>query len=183
MTDPIRIRMAVPEDAPELLAIYRPYVEHTPITFEYIAPSVEEFRQRIVHTLEQYPYLVAETDDGPAGYAYASPFKARAAYAWSVETSVYIHEAYRGRGIGTLLYRRLEEILSRQHILNVNACITYPNPDSIRFHERFGYQTVAHFTQCGYKLGQWYDMVWMEKMLGEHPAEPEPVIPVRELEL
>lgn len=181
MQDPVHIRMAVLADADALLSIYRPYVEHTPITFEYTVPSSEEFGQRIARTLERYPYLVAEIQGRPAGYAYASPFKTRAAYDWSVETSVYVDQEARGRGLGTLLYGRLEELLARQHILNVNACITWPNPDSIRFHERLGYRIVAHFTKCGYKLGRWYDMVWMEKMLGEHPDQPEAVIPVGQL--
>lgn len=179
----IRIRMAEPKDADRLLAVYRPYVEHTPITFEYVVPSLEEFRERIVLTLEKYPYLLAERDRQVLGYSYASPFKSRAAYGWSVETSVYVEENCRGQGVGTLLYGRLEELLAMQHIINLNACITYPNPGSISFHERLGYRTAAHFTKCGYKMGQWYDVIWMEKMLGPHPAQPQEVIPIGQLKL
>ena len=87
----LRIRIATPEDAARLVAIYAPYVENTSITFEYIAPSAEEFADRIRHTLTRYPYLVAELDGEPAGYAYASAFKSRAAYDWSVETLSLIH--------------------------------------------------------------------------------------------
>ncbi|MBP8777400.1 MAG: GNAT family N-acetyltransferase, partial [Bacteroidaceae bacterium] len=65
--------------------------------------------------------------------------------------------------------------------LNLNACISYPNPESIGFHERLGYKTVAHFTQCGYKFAKWHDMIWMEKMIGEHTVNPEPVIPFPDL--
>ena len=195
----IRIRMAEPEDAAQLLAVYAPYVINTPITFEYQVPSVEEFRERIVHTLQKYPYLVAVADspfpaskdlvsqdgkitDGPdemiLGYAYAGAFKGRAAYDWAVETSIYVRQDMLGSGIGSRLYKALEMILKKQHIINLNACITYPNPQSISFHEKEGYCKAAHFTKCGYKLGRWHDMIWMEKMLGEHPRNPEPVLPV-----
>lgn len=199
----IRIRMAEPEDAAQLLAVYAPYVINTPITFEYQVPSVEEFRERIVHTLQKYPYLVAVTDSpfpaskdlvsqdrkitaGPdemiLGYAYAGVFKGRAAYDWAVETSIYVRQDMLGCGIGSRLYKTLEMILKKQHIINLNACITYPNPQSISFHEKEGYRIAAHFTKCGYKLGRWHDMIWMEKMLGEHPKNPEPVLPVTQVE-
>ena len=90
----------------------------------------------------------------------------RAAYDWAVETSIYVSEGARRTGAGSLLYEALEDYLKRQNVINVNACIAYPNPGSIAFHEKYGYRTVGHFTKCGYKLGQWWDMVWMEKMLG-----------------
>lgn len=177
----IKVRMATIEDASQLLAIYKPYVEKTAITFEYEVPSETEFAQRITHTLERYPYLVAIIDEEIVGYAYVSPFKARAAYDWAVETSIYIKEDYRGMAIGSKLYTALEEILKKQHIINVNACIAYPNPGSIQFHEKHGYKQVAHFTKCGYKLGKWYDMIWMEKMLGEHPDTPNSVLSIQAL--
>lgn len=109
----LRIRIATPEDAARLVAIYAPYVENTSITFEYIAPSAEEFADRIRHTLTRYPYLVAELDGEPAGYAYASAFKSRAAYDWSVETSIYVSRDLRSSGVGSLLYEKLEECLDR----------------------------------------------------------------------
>ena len=90
--DEIKIRTATPEDAEALAAIYAPYVENTSITFEYTVPSVKEFAERIRHTLARYPYLVAEKSGIPIGYAYASAFKGRAAYNWSVETSIYISQ-------------------------------------------------------------------------------------------
>lgn len=178
MEKEIKIRMAVEEDAEALLAIYTPYVEKTAITFEYNVPSIEEFASRIKRTLEKYPYLVAEKEGCILGYAYASNFKERAAYAWSVETSIYIKEDARGAGIGKVLYEHLEAYLKKQKIINCNACIAYPNPSSIAFHEKMGYQEVAHFNQCGYKMGQWWDMVWMEKMLGPHPEKPDKVQPI-----
>ncbi len=174
----ISIRTATEDDAEELLAIYAPYVEQTAITFEYDVPSEDEFRKRISHTLEKYPYLVAEENGKIAGYAYVSPFKERAAYDWSVETSIYVDMTQKRKGIGRLLYDRLEEILKKQGILNVNACIGYPQiddeyltKDSVHFHERLGYHMVGTFHQCGYKFGRWYDMVWMEKFIGEHSTQ------------
>lgn len=175
----VTIRMASEQDAEALVEIYRPYVEETAITFEYDTPSPEEFRGRIREVLKKFPYLVAEWNGEPVGYAYVHPFKERAAYDWAVETSVYVRQEVRGRGIGKQLYAKLEELLTRQHITNLNACITYPNPDSIAFHERLGYKKVAHFTQCGYKFDRWYDMIWMEKMLcQQHPQRPESVLPI-----
>ncbi len=175
------IRAAKAEDAAHLLDIYTPYVQNTAITFEYEVPSVEEFRNRMVHTMEKYPYLLLQQGEEIHGYAYASAFKGRSAYDWAVETSIYVKEGAHGKGIGKKLYAALEEILAAQHIINVNACIAYPNPESISFHEKYGYKTVAHFTKCGYKLGKWYDMIWMEKMLGHHPEKPLPVLNASEV--
>ncbi|MCM1344451.1 MAG: GNAT family N-acetyltransferase [Muribaculaceae bacterium] len=173
----MNIRTVTPTDAPQLLHIYAPYVENTTVTFEYEVPSVEEFADRIRHTLEKYPYLAAEEDNIILGYAYASAFKDRAAYAWSVETSIYVREDLNHKGIGTALYQALEQVLARQNICNLCACIAYPNPASISFHERFGYRTVAHFHASGFKQDTWSDMVWMEKELCPHTVPPGPFIP------
>lgn len=171
----VTIRTALPGDASAILSIYTPYVESTAITFEYDVPSLDEFRQRMVKTLEKYPYIVAEKDGEIIGYAYAGTFKARAAYNWCVETSIYIKKGEHGHGIGTMLYTELESRLKKQGILNVNACITwidasnqYLTHDSPEFHAHLGYKKCAHFHKCGYKFGMWFDMIWMEKMIGEH---------------
>ncbi|MBO5198521.1 MAG: N-acetyltransferase [Lachnospiraceae bacterium] len=174
-TEEIRIRAASPDDAAELLAIYAPYVTGTAITFEYEVPGAEEFRERIRNTLKRYPYLAAVKNEAIVGYAYVSPFHKRAAYDWAVETSIYVRMGEHGSGIGTKLYQALEAVMRQQNIWNMNACIVYPHPESIGFHEHMGYRTVAHFTRCGYKLGMWHDVIWMEKLLGEHPERPEPV--------
>lgn len=173
--DAVTLRSATPEDAKALLEIYAPYIERTAITFEYTVPTVEEFRQRIADTLPHYPYIVAEYDGNIVGYAYAGLFKERAAYSRCVETSIYIRSDFRGKGAGTALYDRLEEELARQGILNVNACITWTDDEneylthqSPLFHAKRGYEKCAHFHKCGYKFGRWFDVIWMEKMLGEH---------------
>ncbi|MCR5754566.1 MAG: GNAT family N-acetyltransferase [Acetatifactor sp.] len=173
----MEIRTAKTEDAPAILAIYAPYVEQTVITFEYDVPSLKEFENRIRTTLQKYPYLVAQQDGEILGYAYASAFKGRAAYDWSVETSIYVRMDSRHGGIGQALYSALEEALTAQHICNVCACITYPNPASVRFHEHFGYKPAAHFHASGFKFNAWHDMIWMEKELCPHTVPPMPFIP------
>lgn len=178
-----KIRMATPADAPALLAIYAPYITETDISFEYTVPTLEEFRQRIVTVLTRFPYLVAEREGEILGYVYASPFKIRAAYAWSVETSIYIRRDCRANGIGSALYTRLEELLIRQNIINANAYITYPNEPSECFHKRWGYHETAHYPHIAFKGGNWLDLIAMEKMLCPLPTEPKPVIPITQLPL
>ena len=181
----IMIRMAVPSDAEEILHIYAPYVKKTAITFEYEVPSLEEFTERISQTLKKYPYFVAVQDGKITGYAYLSAFHPRKAYQWAAETSIYIEETHKGEGIGKMLYEKLEETAKKQNIQNLNACIAYTSSEdehltnaSVHFHEHLGYKMVGKFTKCGYKFGTWYDMVWMEKLIGEHPDDMPDLIPV-----
>lgn len=169
------IRVAAVEDAEKLLQIYAPYVINTAITFEYEVPTVQEFRKRICHVLKRYPYLVAEKNGELLGFAYASAFHERAAYDWAVETSIYICMNRRKMGIGRKLHDCLEKLLKEQGILNLNACIAYPRSEdeyltknSVEFHTHLGYRLVGEFYQCGYKFNRWYNMVWMEKQIGEH---------------
>ncbi len=190
----IIIRNATKADIRVIQAIYAPYVTDTVITFEYDVPTVEEMERRMEQVQKKYPWLVAEENGKVVGYAYASAFKERAAYQWAVETSIYVDGQEKRKGIGRQLHDALEEALKMQGILNMNACISFPadalnnqptrltNPspqeeytpdphltlDSVHFHERLGYTTVAHFHLCGKKFGRWYDMIWMEKMIGEH---------------
>ncbi len=213
------VRRASLNDAEALQKIYAYYVEETAVTFEYEVPTVEEFRNRMQHTLKFYPYLVAEEEGRILGYTYAGTFKDRAAYDRCVETTIYLSKDEKRRGIGSKLLDALEEALAAQHILNANACIAVPRGameesgkaegaslsseqiadrteeiadrteeftgttedrvtlDSVLFHEKKGYRMVGTFHDCGYKFNKWYDMVWMEKMLGEHGDFVEPVIP------
>ena len=181
MDNKIIIRTASAADAPALLKIYRPYVENTAITFEYDVPSTEEFASRIQHTLRKYPYLVAEEKVTLLGYAYAGPFHERPAYDWAVETSIYVDQSLKHRGIGRRLHDALETALREQGILNMNACIAYPpkedehlDKNSVEFHTHMGYRLVGEFHKCGYKFNHWYNMVWMEKLIGEHLTVQEP---------
>ena len=181
---PVNIRIASVRDAAALLAIYKPYVENTAVTFEYEVPSLADFSARIQYALERYPYLVAEARGELLGYAYAGPFKSRAAYDWAVETSIYIRQDRKRMGAGSRLYAALETALAAQGILNLNACIAYPEVpdehltrDSVAFHERLGYVHAGRFRRCGYKFYRWYDMVWMEKHIGVHERLQPPVRP------
>ena len=184
----VTIRPAVPEDAPALLAIYAPYVRETAVTFEYEIPTPEEFAGRIRRTLERYPYLTAQSGDEVLGYVCAGAFKERAAYDWSVETTIYLRQDQRGRRLGRRLYGALEALLTAQNVLNCNACIALPQVEdetltlaSLRFHQRLGYTPAGQFHQCGYKFGRWYHMVWMEKFLGAHSLPPAPFLPFPQL--
>ena len=176
------IRIAEESDSNELLEIYAYYVEKTAITFEYEVPSIKAFRERIHKTLKRYPYLVSEKDGRIVGYAYAGPLKERRAYDWSVETTIYIAKDVRGHGIGRDLYTALEHALALQNVINLNACIAYPDPEdeyltrnSVQFHEHMGYLPAGRFHKCGYKFGRWYDMVWLEKCISSHPDVPQEV--------
>lgn len=183
--DKVNIRTARPEDAPRLLEIYRYFVENTAITFEYEVLTAEEFAGRIRHTLEKYPYLVIERDGVIQGYAYAGPFKSRAAYDWACELSVYIDRAAEKCGLGRKIYTALEDELRKLGYTNLYACIAYPEREdeyldrnSVEFHAHLGYRQTAHFAKCAYKFGRWYDMVWMGKVIAEH-CESTPQPPVK----
>lgn len=178
----MRIQPVKVEDAKELLSIYAPYVQNTAISFEYDVPSLDEFRDRIKRISSRYPYIKAMEDNVILGYAYATTFKSRQAYDWSVEVTVYVRQTERRKGIGRSLYEALEEALVRMGILNMNACIAVPKEadvhltmDSIYFHEKMGFQPVGTFHDSGYKFNTWYDMIWMEKMIGEHTDKPADV--------
>lgn len=174
-TTDVRIRVATEEDAKALLEIYAPYVLHTAITFEYEVPTLEEFRGRIRHTLEKYPYLVAEQNGTILGYAYVGMFHERAAYDWAVETSIYVDQTRKHTGVGGKLNRALEAVCKAMGLLNLEACIAVPEVEdeyltrnSVEYHTHIGYRLVGEFYQCGCKFGRWYNMVWMEKLIGEH---------------
>lgn len=178
----VKIEKVTIEDAKQILAIYEPYVQSTAITFEVETPDLKEFTDRIINISKKYPYLKAVCNGEILGYAYAGCFKGRAAYDWSVETTIYIRQDCRNLGIGRLLYEALERSLAQMGILNMNACIASPteedeylNNDSQYFHEKMGFDMVGKFHNSGSKFGKWYDMIWMEKMIGEHKENPQPV--------
>ena len=169
------IRSANTTDATGILGVYAPYVENTAISFEYEIPTLDDFANRIAATLEKYPYIVVEEDGEIKGYAYAGPFKARAAYARSCEVSIYVDRTCQGKGFGRALYEELEKQLRTRGILNLYACIASPiqedeclTNNSEHFHAHLGFKRVGEFHQCAYKFGRWYNMIWMEKFIGEH---------------
>lgn len=171
----IEIRMATVDDAEQLLEIYSYYVENTAITFEYDVPTLQEFRIRISNTLKKYPYLCILQDGVIKGYAYAGAFVGRAAYDWSVETTVYLAHHAQKCGLGRKIYEALEDALKEMGILNLYACIADPieedeylTRNSVEFHEHLGFRKVGEFHKCGYKFGRWYNMIWVEKIIGKH---------------
>ena len=185
----IKLRVARPSDAAELLALYAPYVEETAISFETEVPSLEEFTQRMIKRLPQYPYIVAQSGGELLGYAYLSPFVGRAAYLWAAETTIYLRRDCRKMGIGKMLYTALESLARAQGIINLEACIGWTDePDehltnnSAEYHAHLGYRMVGRFYKCGYKFGTWYDMVWMEKHIGEHVHPQPPILGIKQIE-
>ena len=182
----ISIRNASLDDAPRILEIYSYYVERTVITFEYTVPSLAEFEGRMRRTMEKYPYLVIEKDGRIEGYAYAGPFVGRAAYDWACELTIYLDHNTQKCGMGRMLYEALADRLKAMGILNLYACIGHPQVEdeyltknSAQFHEHLGFTLCGTFKNCGYKFGRWYDMVWMEKIIGEHRPDQPAVTPYR----
>jgi len=171
----MKIRLANIEDAKGILNIYSHYVLNTAISFEYKVPTVDEFKIRIKKTLENYPYYVAILDNKIVGYAYAGAFVGREAYKYSAESTVYIDKDYKKQGIGKLLYQKLEEDLKQKGIRNLYACIGTPvdkadeylDFNSVEFHKHLDFKQVGEFHKCGYKFDRWYNMVWLEKVIGE----------------
>lgn len=175
------IRLARESDAEELLEIYRPYVETTSITFETEVPTVEEFAGRIRDTLTKFPYLVIEEDGAILGYAYAHPFHQRAAYGWTVESSVYVRQNVRHGHVGSLLYQALMERLERQGVRNVCAVVTVPNEPSMAFHARMGFTSAGILPNFGYKMDEWHGVEYLYRQLGPTGESPKPLLPLKEL--
>jgi L-amino acid N-acyltransferase YncA len=173
MTD-VRIRDALRADTEELLAIYRPFVIDTSVSFELEPPSVQEFGQRIATAQSKWAWLVAERDGELVGYAYGSSFRSRAAYQWSAETSAYVAAAHHGQGIGKALYARLLDLLAEKGYCTAYAGITLPNEASVRLHTSLGFRDVGVFRRAGRKFGRWHDVSWWQRVLrDEPPSEPQ----------
>lgn len=165
MNTDISIRFATPDDAGWMLALYAPVVRETAISFEDVPPTLEEFRDRIERVGSRFPWLACMANGRPAGYAYASSHRDRAAYAWSVEVSVYIAEEFRGRGIGRALYGGLLPLLKEQGLRNAYGVITLPNPASVALHKAFGFQEIGVHRNAGFKLDSWHDVLWLQRDL------------------
>jgi phosphinothricin acetyltransferase len=170
-----RLRPAHAGDAAAVAAIYAPIVRDTPISFEVDPPDAGEMGRRIGRIGPVTPWLVCELPLGVAGYAYATSHRERAAYRFSVDVTVYVHEACRGRGVGAALYAALLPILELQGFHRAYAGITLPNPASVRLHESVGFTALAVYREVGWKCGAWRDVGWWERALAEcadPPREP-----------
>lgn len=176
------LRLATPADAAGILAIYEPYIRETSITFETEVPRIDEFADRISTYLENYPWLVFESDGRIAGYAYAARHRERTSYQWSLECSVYVDAAHFRSGVARLLYAALFAILKKQGFTTIYAVINLPNPQSVAFHERLGFSYFATYEKVGYKLGQWKNVGWWRLELNEFVLEPAAPIKFSDLD-
>jgi phosphinothricin acetyltransferase len=160
------IRAARASDAAAVSAIYNHYVAETAITFEEAAVSAAEMARRIADVQSaSLPWLVAEEGAEVVGYAYATPWKTRPAYRYSVEITAYVARRHAGRGIGSQLYRQLFTLLEARGVHAVMGGIALPNDASVALHEKFGLRKVAHFEQVGFKFNRWIDVGYWQRIL------------------
>ena len=174
---PVRLRRASSDDAAAIAAIYAPYVTDSAVSFETEAPDAASMRARIEAGGDLYPWLIAEEEGAPLGYAYASAFRARPAYRYAVETSVYLAAGAQGRGIGRTLYAALIRTLEAQGFAQAIGAVTLPNDASVRLHEALGFEQAGVYRQVGYKLGAWHDVgLWQRPLapVANPPREPAP---------
>ena len=162
------IRPITLADTTDILEIYSPYIKNTVITFETEIPTIEEFTARIESIKNNYPYLVCEMNGKVVGYAYASKHGERSAYRYSIDVSIYVDMNYQHNGIGKALYSHLFESLKSYDFYTAYACITLPNDKSIGLHKAFGFHEIGICHNVGYKLGEWLDVIWLEKQLKEY---------------
>lgn len=165
----IMIRPAIVTDAPDIISIYNHFIRETTITFETVPLSVETMGKRISEISSHGFFLVYESHDGIIGYCYAHPWKERAAFRHTWETTVYISPNHQGKGIGTKLMKELIRHCQEKNCHSLVACITADNEPSCKLHQQLGFHKVSHFTEVGYKFGQWLDTVDYELTL---PAKP-----------
>jgi L-amino acid N-acyltransferase YncA len=167
----VLIRLADQADGEAIAAIYRPYVEHTRITFEEDAPDGREIVRRMANPV--HPWLVIEQDGEVAGFTSTSPMRARAAYRWSVETGIYLKAEAQGRGLGVELYCAHLDLLTRQGFVTAFGGIALPNPASVALHEKLGFEHVGTERLCGFKLGEWADVGRWQKDLAPRLGQPQ----------
>jgi phosphinothricin acetyltransferase len=176
----VQIRHADPaKDAAACAAIYLPFVTESATSFDEEPPTPAYFVHKIEELSATYPFLVATEDDEVIGYAYASEYRARVAYRWSAEVSVYIHADHRRKGVGRELYRVLLDLMRRQGFRAAVAGVTVPNDASIALHQYCGFEMVGVFKRIGFKLGEWRDVAFLELQLaGDDPPQAAPGPPV-----
>jgi phosphinothricin acetyltransferase len=169
-----RIREATPADALALASIYNHYVTNTTVTFEEQPVSAAEMGERLGEVIKaQLPFLVAESASEVIGFAYASKWKGRCAYRFSVETTVYLADGRQGRGIGSALYLGLISRLQDAGFHAAIGGIALPNDPSVALHEELGFAQVARFRQVGFKFNRWIDVGYWERLLEMPSADPE----------
>lgn len=176
------VRLARPEDAAAIAAIYDPIVRDTPISFEETPPAAADMRRRIDDETKFYPWLVAE-DGSVAGYAYACAHRSRAAYRWAIEVSVYVREDVRRSGVARALYTALFRVVEAQGFRKAIAVVEGRNLASIAFHRAFGFAPVGIFHRVGYTLGAWHDIECLEYDIGVGTDPPKEPVSIRSIDL
>ncbi|MGW0814204.1 N-acetyltransferase family protein [Streptomyces viridiviolaceus] len=165
----VQVRPGVESDLQALTELYNHYVMETPITFDTRVFTAEERRPWLLSHPEDGPYRLRVAADADSqeilGYATSSPYRAKPAYATSVETTVYVAPRAARRGVGTLLYQALFAALSGEDLHRAYAGIAQPNEASVRLHERFGFRYVGTYREVGRKFGRYWDVAWYEKPL------------------
>ena len=172
------VRQAVPQDATDCVAIYRPYVEDTAISWELEVPPVDEMAARIAGLRATHEWLVLEREDQIVGFAYGQPLKRLDTFQWSTETGIYMHADHQRTGGGSELYTRLLRRLTERGYCQAFAGITQPNEASNGFHRSFGFHDVGLYRHAEWKHGSWHDILWMQLDLFD-PAEqqrPRPIV-------
>jgi L-amino acid N-acyltransferase YncA len=165
------IRLAEPNDAPAIAAIYRPYVLESHFTFEEVPPDADEMASRLVNPI--HPWVVAEDDREVVGYASTSPMRNRAAYRWSVETGIYLAASAQGRGIGRRLLAAHLSALEQQGFVTAIAGIALPNDASVSLHEKLGFELAGVERGVGFKLGRWIDVGRWQRDLAPRSDTPQ----------
>lgn len=162
------------EDAETLLYIYAPFVLETPTTFEYLVPSIGEWKERLRNIAARFPFLVLRDESGKAvGYAYASEHRSREAYKWAVESSIYLAQSARGKGLGKKLYTLLLREIAANGFKVVYGVISLPNEASIKLHEKVGFKWFATFPKAGFKMQRWHDVAWLRAEVNQFEEAPD----------
>jgi L-amino acid N-acyltransferase YncA len=159
------IRKVKQIDAEDITAIYNYYIENTIITFEEEPITVEEMASRIESISSHYPYLVCEENGKVIGYAYATQWKARSAYRFSAEDTIYLDHRETGKGVGSKLFSAFLDELKKTNLHSVVGGIALPNDASFSLHEKYGFKKVAQFEEIGFKFGKWIDVGYWELRL------------------
>ena len=159
------IRAATIADAAAIAKIYNHYITQTIVTFEEEEIGAEEMGKRIREIIDKFPFLVFEVSGQVLGYAYASPWKSRCAYRFSVESTIYLSPEAVGAGIGTALYSALMKKLEELNLHSIIGGVALPNDASVALHVKLGFEKVAEFREVGFKFGKWIDVGYWEKII------------------
>lgn len=176
-----KVRFVLADDTAGILEIYTPIILKTAASFETEVPSINVFKERISQYSAKSPWVVAEYKNQIIGYAYATAHRSRAAYQWSQETTVYVHQDFRKQGVALKLYQTLLKALTEMGFTKALAVITIPNEPSILFHEKLGFKHIGEMKDIGYKFEQWHTTSWWDLDLQEPNYVPLKVKPVESI--